>query len=256
MQKTTNSPITIVPPICAAKGQRHPQWVALTLPVELAHCGGDIEDMIEADRTQYNFWSVVNHVSDDINQMANFGETQHWPPEALTTAAACFLMADAALKQWRAGKFEECLVTAHAAQQAEARLEEMLKEPPLEPVEPVEPLQASWPQKPAPEPPELISDARMAVTLRGKPVNQPIVKKFGSPFYETTLMVETAEMTIEVGKTSHDKEKLEEEIRAIMEAGEVQGSGTMANTAGHNGLNLLVLVDKWFPISEEGNASA
>ncbi len=36
--------IAIVPPICAAKGERHPQWVALTLPVELAHCGGDIEE--------------------------------------------------------------------------------------------------------------------------------------------------------------------------------------------------------------------
>ena len=113
----------------------------------------------------------------------------------------------------------------------------------------------SWPQKPAPEPPKLISEARMEVTLRGKPVNQPIVKKFGSPFYETTLMVETAEMTIEVAKTSHGKEKLEAEVRAIMEAGEVQVSGTMTNTAGHNGLKLLVLVDKWFPITEEADAA-
>ncbi len=40
--------ITIAPSICAAKGERHPQWVALILPVELAHCGGDIEDITEA----------------------------------------------------------------------------------------------------------------------------------------------------------------------------------------------------------------
>jgi len=74
MTQTKHDPtITIVPPICAAKGERHPLWVALTLPVELAHCEGDIEEISEADRTQYNFWSVVNHVSDDINQMANFG---------------------------------------------------------------------------------------------------------------------------------------------------------------------------------------
>ena len=62
-------------------------------------------------------------------------------------------------------------------------------------------------------------------------------------------------MTIECGKTSHGKEKLEEEVRAIMEAGEVQVTGTMNNTAGHDGLNLLVLVDKWFPITEEANAT-
>ena len=66
-QEKHDPTITIVPPICAAKGERHPQWVALTLPVELAHCGGDIEEISEADRTQYNFWSVVNQVSDEKN---------------------------------------------------------------------------------------------------------------------------------------------------------------------------------------------
>ena len=50
MTQTKHDPtITIVPPICAAKGERHPQWVALTMPVELAHCEGDIEEISEAD---------------------------------------------------------------------------------------------------------------------------------------------------------------------------------------------------------------
>ncbi len=128
MTQTKHDPaITIVPPICAAKGERHPQWVALTLPVELPHCGGDIEDMTEADRVQYSFWTVVAHVSEDISELAQFNEVEHFPEDALTTAATCFLMADAALKQWRAGEFAECLVTAHAAQQAEARLTEILE---------------------------------------------------------------------------------------------------------------------------------
>jgi len=117
--------INLTPPICAGKGERHPQWVALTLPVELPHCAGDIDEISEADRTQFNIWSVVAHVSEGISRLAQFNE--HFPEDALTTAAACFLMADAALKQWRAGEFEECLVTAHVAQQVQARLEEMLQ---------------------------------------------------------------------------------------------------------------------------------
>ena len=59
--------------------------------------------------------------------MAQFNEVEHFPEDALTTAATCFLMMDAALRQWRAGEFEECLVTAHAAQQAEARLTKILE---------------------------------------------------------------------------------------------------------------------------------
>ena len=69
------------------------EWVALTLPVELAHCEGDTDEISEADRTQYNFWSVVAHVSEDISELAQFNEAEHWPPEALTTAATCFLTA-------------------------------------------------------------------------------------------------------------------------------------------------------------------
>jgi len=120
-----NKKINLTPPICAPKGEWHPQWVALTLPVELPHCGGDIDEISEADRTQFNIWSVVAHVSEDISRLSQFNE--HFPEDALTTAATCFIMADAALKQWRAGEFEVCLVTAHAAQQAEVRLEEMLQ---------------------------------------------------------------------------------------------------------------------------------
>ncbi len=128
MTQTKHDPtITIVPPICAAKGERHPQWVSLTLPVELAHCGGDTDEISEADRTQYNIYQVIRNAAGGIDNMAETKEAQFWPPGALTTAATCFLMAEAALKQWRAGNFEECLVTAHAAQQAEARLTEILE---------------------------------------------------------------------------------------------------------------------------------
>ena len=128
MTQTKRVPTTpIVPPICAAKGERHPQWVALTLPVELPHCGGYIEDMTEADRVQYNFWSVVTHVADGISELAQFNEVEHFPENALTAAATCFLMVDAALNQGRAGKYQECLVTAHAAQQAVAGLTKILE---------------------------------------------------------------------------------------------------------------------------------
>ena len=119
--------ITVIPPICASKGERHPKYVALTLPVELYHCAGDIDDISEADRVQYNFWSVVRGVTNELAMFAEEKEVQLWPEDMLTTAAACLLMADAALRQWRAGKLEKCLVTAHVAQQSEARLEEMLK---------------------------------------------------------------------------------------------------------------------------------
>jgi hypothetical protein len=74
-------------------------------------------------------------------------EVQYWPEDLLTTAAECFLMADTALEQWRHGQFEEGLITAHTAQQAAARLTQLLKEPPLEPLVP---LQESWPQRPLP----------------------------------------------------------------------------------------------------------
>ena len=127
-QKKNDSTITVVPPICAMAGEPHPRYVALTLPVELPLSAEVVEDVPEDDRVQWNFWSVVAHVSDDINRLANFNDAEHWPPGALTTAATCFLMADAALNQWRDGKLEECLVTAHAAQQAEARLAKILEE--------------------------------------------------------------------------------------------------------------------------------
>ena len=44
------------------------------------------------------------------------------------TIAACFMMADAALREWRLGKFAECLVIAHAAQQSMARLRKMMED--------------------------------------------------------------------------------------------------------------------------------
>ena len=66
---------------------------------------------------------MIRNAAEGIDNMAETKEAQFWPTGALTMAATCFLMADVALQQWRAGEFEECLVTAHAAQQAETRLE-------------------------------------------------------------------------------------------------------------------------------------
>ena len=70
---------------------------------------------------------MIRNAAEGIDNMAETKEAQFWPEDMPAAAATCFLMADAALKQWRAGEFAECLVTAHAAQQAEARLTEMLK---------------------------------------------------------------------------------------------------------------------------------
>ena len=69
---------------------------------------------------------VIRNAAMGIDDMAEAKEAQFWPEDMLAAAATCCLMADAALKQWRDGKFEECLVTAHAAQQAEARLAKIL----------------------------------------------------------------------------------------------------------------------------------
>jgi len=66
-----NKKINLTPPICAGKGERHPQWVALTLPVELPHGGGDTDEISEADRVQYECWSVVAHVRTD-NEMTKY----------------------------------------------------------------------------------------------------------------------------------------------------------------------------------------
>ncbi len=80
MTQTKHDPtITIVPPISAAKGKRHPQWVALTLPVELPHCGGDTDAISEADRVQYNFWQVIRNATEGIDNMAETKEAQFWP---------------------------------------------------------------------------------------------------------------------------------------------------------------------------------
>ena len=73
---------------------------------------------------------VIENVADDLTQYAGSSGVESWPEDMLAAAAACFLMADAALKQWKAGKLEECLVTTHAAQQAQARFEKILNDTP------------------------------------------------------------------------------------------------------------------------------
>ena len=81
--------------------------------------------MTEADRTQYNFWTVVHGVADALTGFTESTDVRFWPEDLLTTAAACFILADTAWGKWRLGKFEECLLIAHAAQQAMDRFREI-----------------------------------------------------------------------------------------------------------------------------------
>ena len=122
--------ITITPPMIAVDGDRHPRQVALTLPVELPLGAGDTEPMTQAERAQFNFYMVAHNVADDLARLTDRNGVEFWPEDILTAAAACLLMADEAWRQWRSGRIEECLVTAHAAQQAQARFDALEALPP------------------------------------------------------------------------------------------------------------------------------
>ena len=125
-----NPAITITPPVIAVDGGRHPRQVALTLPVDLPLGAGETEPMTQAERAQFNFYMVAHNVADDLARLTDSSGVEFWPEDILTAAAACLLMADEALKQWRSGRIEECLVTAHAAQQAQVRFEKILEDAP------------------------------------------------------------------------------------------------------------------------------
>ena len=86
---------------------------------------GETQFYTRADRTQYPLWELAVYASRDISSMAD-QDVQFWPDDALIAAAAILTLVDVGLKQWRARKFEECLVTAHVGQQAMARLERIL----------------------------------------------------------------------------------------------------------------------------------
>jgi len=112
--------IIITPPICATDGamsdlNRHSQGDVQRVPLPMA------------DRTQYNFWEVINGVVDDLDILVNSSEVGAWPEDLLSTAAACLTMADAALREWRKGNWAECLVISRAAHQSVARFRAMIE---------------------------------------------------------------------------------------------------------------------------------
>ena len=130
---------------------------------------------------------------------------------------------------------------------------------------PTGPRKESWPAKPAPEPPQRISEDTAQVTLRGTPASDPAIIQIDvgitdpgetRPFYEATFMMEVSGIKVEVIKCSHQREGLERECRAFEEAGDLQVSGILTNARHREDCDLLVLVDKWFPITEEADASA
>ena len=101
-------------------------------------------------------------------------DVQFWPEDLLTTAAACFIMADTAWREWRLGKFANCLAIAHAAQQAMARFDAL---------------------EALPATPKAISEDTAHLVLRGVPTsNHTITQVDGSgsgetpPFYEASFM--------------------------------------------------------------------
>lgn len=128
---------------------------------------------------------------------------------------------------------------------------------------PAGPRQEVWPQKPLPHPVKVLPPDSAQATLRGVPAtNHTITQVDGSgsgetrPFYEASFMMEVTGIRVEVVKCSHQREELEQDCQAFQEAGEVQVSGTMTNSGSREDCDLLVLVDKWLPITEEADAAA
>ncbi len=117
-----------------------------------------------------------------------------------------------------------------------------------------------WPQKPAPKPPKRISEDTAQVTLRGTPASDPVITltdpRDPRPFYDATFLMSVSGITVEVTKSGHQREELERECQAFEETADLQVSGIMTNSGSREDCDLLVLVDKWFPITEEANAAA
>ncbi len=76
-----------------------------------------------------------------------------------------------------------------------------------------------------------------------------------APFHEATFKMEVADMTVEVTKNYHKLKQLRAECDAIWETQDVQVTGLMLRKDDPSG-ELLVLVDKWSPITEEADATA
>ncbi len=75
--------IKVDPPILGTEADPNPQYVDLSFKVELFHGRGeDYGALSEADRVQYNFWDVVHSLGDQLHNMAECHEVEHWPDDA------------------------------------------------------------------------------------------------------------------------------------------------------------------------------
>ena len=117
--------ITIVPPIMGTQEAPNPQYVDLSMKVELYHgVDEDYAALSEADRVQYNFWHLVHEIGYYLPEMVESHEVEHWPKGILILAATVLLTANTALDQWLREDYSECLVTCEVAQR---ELKEFLK---------------------------------------------------------------------------------------------------------------------------------
>jgi len=125
MSDKHDSSIQIVPPIRGTKEAPNPQWVDLTLKVELPP-GQETDMLSDGDRVQYPISSAVDTIGDELNRMAAH-EIQHWPPDILVVAASALLTANTALKQWLREDYAECLVTCEVAKREAAEFLKILE---------------------------------------------------------------------------------------------------------------------------------
>ncbi len=68
--------------------------------------------------------------------------------------------------------------------------------------------------------------------------------------------MEVADMIVEVAQADHKRKQLQQECDDIWAAGDVQVSGLMMSSSKDDDYDMAILVDQWFPITEESNASA
>lgn len=93
LEREQEPAITITPPIMGTEEAPNPQFVELTLKAELYlnHDKYD-EEVTEAERVQYNFWTVTESVCDQLHHMIQFNEAKHWPDGAV--GRCCYHPAD------------------------------------------------------------------------------------------------------------------------------------------------------------------
>lgn len=125
LEEPARETITITPPTRGTTGAPNPQWVDLTMKVELCH-GEENDVLSDGDRVQYPIQSVVHAIGDSLHGMTENHEVQHWPEVILVLAATALLTANTALKQWLRQDYAECLVTCEVAKrEVEACLQQL-----------------------------------------------------------------------------------------------------------------------------------